>query len=126
MFNTEAYCPECDNEFEETVTKDEVMGILDEIIDNTGICCDECGRDLDYGINGNEISIGPCKNCIECSYEDGKLEGYDDGYDVGRMDAESEFDTEPQSIALMEDEKNRIRDLGYEEGYADAQKEKFQ
>lgn len=126
MFNVKAFCPECDNEFEEKVTEEEIIEVLNEIIDNTNMCCNECGRDLDYGVNGNEISIGPCEYCIEGSYEDGKLEGYEYGYDAGHLDAESEFESEPQSIALMEDEKNRIRDLGYEEGYADAQKEKFQ
>lgn len=100
---------------------------FDDVLSELSAQC-ECGCDLGISLSYGTIKVDACESCRECSYDDGfsdgKDEGYDSGYDTGFEEgqeeekAPNEGGSEPSP-----DEIARIKDLGYEEGYADAHKE---
>ena len=119
-------CDHCNKEIDIDISTD----IIEDILTETELQCSNCGGTLEYYNSAGTHVLYMCEHCQEefaqTSYndgiEEGKLEGYDNGYDTGfddgKLTGEEEANCEPSP-----DEVQRIKDLGYEEGYADAQKE---
>lgn len=51
--------------------------------------CSECGRKLDVTIDeaDGEVIVDPCQGCLDVEFENGRAEGWEEGYESGSAEA---------------------------------------